>query len=112
MGGPIEERPAHYHEASPITHVVQRDDSRDGHPRLPASLLIYGARDHFAPARDAELLDARLRATGTTSILLIIPWADHAFDSVTRGPSSQLSLYYTERFLAWALLTPDATGAD
>ena len=45
----------------------------------------------------------KLAATGTTVVLLDIPWADHAFDEVFNGPSSQLELYYTERFLAWAL---------
>jgi acetyl esterase/lipase len=49
------------------------------------------------------MLDDRLRAAGATSVLLEIPWAEHAFDVIANGPSGQLSLYYTERFLAWAL---------
>ena len=49
------------------------------------------------------MLDDRLRAAGTTSVFMEIPWAEHAFDAVPFGPSGQLSLYYTERFLAWAL---------
>jgi hypothetical protein len=32
-----------------------------------------------------------------------IPWAENAFDEVFNGVSNQLALYYTERFLAWAL---------
>jgi acetyl esterase/lipase len=53
--------------------------------------------------RFGELIDARLRAAGATSVFLEIPWAEHAFDAVPNGPSAQLALYYTERFLAWAL---------
>jgi hypothetical protein len=34
---------------------------------------------------------------------MVIPWADHAFDAVTFGPSAQIAAYYTERFLAWAM---------
>jgi acetyl esterase/lipase len=74
--------------------------------RLPPSLLIYGGRDHVVLARYGAMLDARLRAAGATSILLKLPWAEHAFDAITNGPSGQLSLYYTERFLAWSLLRP------
>ena len=42
-------------------------------------------------------------ATGTPSVLLEIPWAEHAFDYFPSSPSGQISLFYTERFLAWAL---------
>ena len=34
---------------------------------------------------------------------LEIPWAGHGFDAVFNGVSSQLALYHTERFLAWAI---------
>jgi len=34
---------------------------------------------------------------------LEIPWAEHAFDEVFNGVSSQVALFYTERFLAWAV---------
>ncbi len=50
-----------------------------------------------------RLLHDRQLATGTPSALLEIPWAEHSFDSVDNGPSSQIALYSTERFLAWAL---------
>ena len=82
---------------------------------MPPSLLLYGGRDHVVLPRYGAMLDARLRAAGAISVLLELPWAEHAFDAITNGPSGQLSLYYTERFLAWALLRPppsrDATLA-
>jgi len=65
--------------------------------------VIYGSRDHVVLRRFGVILDDRLRTAGATSVLLEIPWAAHAFDSIPNGPSGQLSLYYTERFLAWAL---------
>ena len=70
------------------------------------TLLIYGTRDHIVEARFGRMLHERLLATGTTSVLLEIPWAEHAFDAVANGPSAQIALYYTERFLAWAVASP------
>jgi acetyl esterase/lipase len=94
IGGTPEQFPDRYRAASPITYASGR---------LPPSLLIYGGRDHIVLPRFGAALHARLRAAGATSVFLEIPWAEHAFDVVSNGPSGQLSLYYTERFLAWAL---------
>jgi acetyl esterase/lipase len=97
LGGTPDQVPDRYREASPIAYVSRRQ---------PPSLLIYGRRDHIVLPRFGAMLDDRLRATGTTSVFMEIPWAEHAFDAVAFGPSGQLSLYYTERFLAWALTRP------
>ena len=70
---------------------------------LPPTLLIYGARDFVVEPRFGRMLHERLRATGTPSVLLEIPWAGHAFDAVPSGLGGQMSLYYIERFLAWAM---------
>jgi acetyl esterase/lipase len=94
LGGTPDTAADRYKAASPITYVSRQS---------PPTLLIYGGRDHVVLPRFGALLDARLRESGTTSIFLEIPWAEHAFDLVRNGPSAQLSLYYTERFLAWAL---------
>jgi acetyl esterase/lipase len=94
LGGTPEQQPMRYREASPITYVTRR---------LPPTLLIYGRRDHIVEARIAEMLQERLRQTGTTSVLLEIPWAEHGFDAISSGLSAQLALFQTERFLAWAL---------
>jgi hypothetical protein len=37
--------------------------------------------------RFGAMLDEQLQATGTVSVLLTIPWAEHAFDAVTGGPA-------------------------
>jgi acetyl esterase/lipase len=94
LGGTPDLLPDRYREASPITYVSRS---------LPPSLLIYGSRDHIVMSRFGAMLDGRLRAAGATSVFLEIPWAEHAFDVIPNGPSGQLSLHYTEQFLAWAL---------
>lgn len=94
LGGTPDQVPDRYRDASPVTYVSRR---------VPPSLLIYGSRDHIVVSRFGAMLDARLRAAGATSVFLEIPWAEHAFDVIPNGTSGQLSLYYTERFLAWAL---------
>lgn len=94
LGGTPEQLPQQYIKASPASYVTRK---------LPPTLLIHGSRDHIVEVRFARDMYQRLQAVGTTSVLLEIPWAEHAFDAVFSGPSNQLALYYTERFLAWTL---------
>ncbi len=94
LGGSPDRVPMAYHDASPVTYAAAR---------LPPTLLMYGSRDHVVEARFGRELHDRLRAAGATSVMLDIPWADHAFDAIPNGISAQISLYYTERFLSWAL---------
>lgn len=94
LRGTPDSAPVRYHEASPVTYVT---------PRVPPTLLVYGARDHVVAPRFGRALHDRVRQTGAVSVLLEIPWAEHAFDALPNGLSSQIALYYTERFLAWAL---------
>lgn len=100
LGIPPDAAIERYREASPITYAVRPQ---------PPTLLVYGARDHVVEARFGAMLHSRLRASGTTSVFLEIPWAEHGFDAVTGGPGSQLALYHTERFLAWALASRPTT---
>jgi acetyl esterase/lipase len=94
LRGTPDSAPAPYREASPVTYVTSR---------VPPTLLLYGARDHIVAPRFGRALHDRLRAAGATSVLLEFPWAEHAFDALPNGLSGQIALYYTERFLAWAL---------
>jgi acetyl esterase/lipase len=94
LGGTPEQLPETYIKASPASYVRQS---------LPPTLLIHGSRDHIVEVRFARDMYKRLRAVGNNGVLLEIPWAEHAFDAIFNGPSNQLALYYTERFLAWAL---------
>lgn len=94
LGGSPKELPKQYQVASPINYVT---------PQLPPTLLVYGSRDHVVQARFGRQMHEQLSSVGNTAILLEIPWAEHAFDAIFHGVSNQLALYYTERFLAWAL---------
>ena len=106
LGGTPDTQPDRYREASPIAYVDPRTVKVRAASGLPPSLLIYGSRDHVVLPRFGAMLAQRLRAAGAISVFLEIPWAEHAFDAITNGPSGQLSLYYTEQFLTWALVTP------
>ena len=91
IGGTPAQMEARYRAASPISLVTRK---------LPPTLLLYGGRDHIVEPRFGTLLAGRLRAEGGTVVHVEIPWAEHAFDAVPQGPSSQLSRYVIERFLA------------
>jgi acetyl esterase/lipase len=91
LGGPLDAMADRYAAASPVTYA------RRG---LPPTLLIYGSRDHTVEPKYGRALRDQLAPVGTPVVYLEIPWADHAFDAVFNGVSSQVALYYTERFLA------------
>jgi acetyl esterase/lipase len=94
LGGSPAEFPKRYEQASPIHHVK---------PGLPATLLIYGDRDHLVKSVFGRQLYDQLQQANNTAVWLPLPWAEHSFDAVFRGLGNQIALYYTERFLAWAL---------
>ncbi len=93
LGGSPQQLPMLYETASPINYVV---------PDLPPTLLIYGSRDNVVEARFGRQMYEKLRDQNT-AVFLEIPWAEHSFDSLFNGVSNQLALYYTERFIAWAV---------
>ncbi len=95
LGGTPQTVPELYRQASPINAVKSA---------LPASLLIYGGKDHIVESKYGSYLAQQLRSAGNQAVFIEIPWADHAFDAVFSGMSNQLALYYTERFLAWSLV--------
>ncbi|HXG87027.1 MAG TPA: alpha/beta hydrolase [Vicinamibacterales bacterium] len=91
LGGTPDVVADQYRDASPTSYVLST---------LPPTLLIYGARDHIVEARFGRDLHQRLQSAGASSILLEIPWAEHAFDALPAGVSGQLALLYTDRFLS------------
>lgn len=94
LGGSPDQFPDQYQQASPLYQVQ---------PQLPPTLLIYGGHDRVVEAKHGRWLHDRLLAHQVRSVLIELPWADHVFDVVFNGISNQLALYYTERFLSWAL---------
>ena len=96
LGGTPDQIPETYIDASPVTFADRPH---------PPTLLINGRLDRAIDWHLSAQLHDKLRGSGT-SIFLVIPWANHGFDTVAFGPSIQISLYYTQRFLAWALARP------
>lgn len=96
LGGTPEELPELYDRASPW-YLVR--------PELPPSLLVYAKRDHLVQAKFGRKLQDKLLEFENQSVFLEVPWAEHAFDAVYFGMGNQLAMYYTERFIAWALLS-------
>ncbi|HEY9807110.1 MAG TPA: alpha/beta hydrolase, partial [Candidatus Obscuribacterales bacterium] len=94
LGGTPAEAPSLYRSASPASYVTRP---------LPPTLLVHGRRDHLVEVKFAQGMYRQLRSVNSPAALLEIPWAEHSFDEVFQGLGSQLSLYYVERFLAWAL---------
>jgi acetyl esterase/lipase len=94
LGGTPAELPDLYKQASPWNYVDRS---------LPPALLIYGQRDRVVQSKFGRKLSEQLKKTGNQVAFIEIPWAEHAFDAVPPGVSNQVALYYTERFLAWAL---------
>jgi acetyl esterase/lipase len=94
LGGTPREFPMLYQQASPY-QLVDRF--------LPPTLLIYGGQDHLVESRFGKKMARKLQSFGTPTVYIEIPWANHAFDTIFNGPSNQIALYYTERFLAHAL---------
>jgi acetyl esterase/lipase len=94
LGGTPREFPELYQQASPY-QLVNR--------ALPPTLLIYGGQDHLVEARFGKKMATQLQSFGTPTVYIEIPWANHAFDTIFHGPSNQIALYYTERFLAHTL---------
>lgn len=90
LGGTPDDVLPLYEAASPVTYVAKG---------VPPTLLVYGARDHIVEARFGRELHSRLKAVGASSILLEVPWAEHAFDLIP-GLSYRVTLPYVERFLA------------
>ncbi|MBD2343978.1 alpha/beta hydrolase [Anabaena subtropica] len=94
LGGTPDQVPQQYTKASPINYANRP---------LPTTLLIHGGRDNITRIVFPRLMFQALQKAGNKAIMLEIPWAEHAFDYIFNGPSNQLALYHTERFLAWAL---------
>ena len=91
LSGSPAENPAGYAAASPANHVSAS---------TPPTLLIQGALDPIVWRIHSELLAQRLEEAGTKHLYLRLPWATHGCDANLSGPSGQLSMYATERFLA------------
>jgi acetyl esterase/lipase len=90
LGGTPEQKPDNYRLASPMTYVNRS---------LPPTLIVHGDQDSIVKIGQALKLIPRLKETSSQVAFVRIPWTGHAFDLWSEGPSNQIALYYTERFL-------------
>jgi acetyl esterase/lipase len=81
LGGPPETTGDRYRALSPVERVTAA---------APRTLLAQGGRDQFVGPAHLDLLAARLAAAGVPHETLAIPCAQHAFDFVVGGFSSQI----------------------
>ncbi|MDQ6826644.1 MAG: alpha/beta hydrolase [Candidatus Eremiobacteraeota bacterium] len=79
-----------YREASPLYAVRSH---------LPATLLIYGKRDHVVDVRHARRMRDALQRAGNDVTYLELPFAEHSFESVFYGLNNRIALPYLDRFL-------------
>jgi acetyl esterase/lipase len=94
LGGSYPEHPGKYTASSPFEHVGKGS---------PPTLLLHGRPDVLVSFRHSEHLRARMDELGVRHFVVDLPWAAHGFDYVFRGPGSQISLYFIERFLEEAM---------
>lgn len=73
LGGIMDEMPARYIEASPVTYA---------HPGAPPFLIIHGDADTVVPLSQGELLYAALKRAGTDAELHVVKGAEHGSQSV------------------------------
>jgi len=64
--------------ASPVTYITPDD---------PPFLIIHGDKDGYAPLDQARTLDARLKAAGVSSKLVIIQNGTHGLTSYDGNPT-------------------------
>ncbi len=91
--GAPDEAPEWYALLSPVEHV---------RPDCPPTLLLYGGNDFLVPHAAARALDEKLRAAGVSSVYVVFPQAEHAFDLIFPqwSPAAQASYYDVDHFLA------------
>jgi acetyl esterase/lipase len=100
LGGPRETMPERYRFLSPVS------------PADPATFLAYGGDDRIVPPKESELLAKQLRQTGVPHRLVELPWANHTFDFLWGGWSSQITRSSLESFLESSLRSPEGATAD
>jgi acetyl esterase/lipase len=97
LGGSPVTVPGRYRHLSPVSHVDPGD---------PPTFLAYGGADRIVPPGQSELFGERLREAGVPHRLVELPWANHTFDFLWGGWSSQITRYSLKAFLESNLKTP------
>jgi dipeptidyl aminopeptidase/acylaminoacyl peptidase len=56
-------------------------------PDDPPFLILHGEKDGYAPVEQAQALDAKLRAAGVASTLIIVKGGEHSLNSSDGSPT-------------------------
>jgi acetyl esterase/lipase len=91
LGGGYPAVPQNYLASSPVERISASS---------PPTLLLHGRPDVLVSWRHTAHLRAKMDSLGVRHFVVDVPWGAHGFDYVFRGPASQISLYFIERFLA------------
>ncbi len=81
-----------YDLASPVSYI-----NRSG---MVPTFIAAGSLDALVSVRNSRDLQHALNSTHNEYMYLEIPWANHSFDGLISGLSSQLSLYYFLTFFS------------
>ncbi|MBN1330317.1 MAG: alpha/beta hydrolase [Candidatus Heimdallarchaeota archaeon] len=98
IGGSPEELQYFYQVFSPINYVSEKYSQS-----IPPTFLVTGERDRLVTPEQSRKLYNRLQQIGVDSVLLELPWANHAFDTILNGPGGQLTIKYLIQFLVWVI---------
>jgi acetyl esterase/lipase len=100
IGGTPQQFPERYAQFSPLARV---------HAGCPPTLLMQGRDDIIVPTAPAFELREKLHGLGIKSALLLLPYADHAFDLLAPdwSPAARIALWHAERFLAFIAALPE-----
>jgi acetyl esterase len=90
LGGSRGVFPERYRLSSPVSRVDPGD---------PPTFLAHGGGDRIVPSGESELLAGRLRGADVPYRVVELPWANHTFDFLWGGWSSQITRSALEGFL-------------
>jgi dipeptidyl aminopeptidase/acylaminoacyl peptidase len=79
---------------SPVSHVQ---------PDVPPTLLLHGGRDQLVPVAETQKLANDLNVFGVPHETVILPYAQHEFDSLFNGWGAQLARPIILQFLTHQL---------
>jgi len=96
LGGSRGTVPGRYRLLSPVSRVDPAD---------PTTFLAHGGGDQIVPPAESELLAEQLQKSGVPYRLVKLPWANHTFDFLWGGWSSQITRSSLEVFLESRLQT-------
>ena len=101
------ESPERYRLASPLDLV---------HPQAPPTLLVVPTFDSLVPPPESHHFAAALREVGAEVDVLEVPWAQHAFDTVTgrraRAVAGAVADWLADRFAGSLSSALDGKGRE